>query len=104
MHVGRFGTDHAIPPEVSRFYPVAALLAMDRTTLTANLKPLERRVLVKIMVDPKDRRSRLLGLTDAGRALLKSAVPIWTRTHREIERLLADGSGDDLRAGLRALS
>src|SRR5947209_17992365 len=41
---------------------IAALLAMDRTTLTANLKPLERRGLVQVKVDPADRRSRSLVL------------------------------------------
>ena len=35
---------------------VASLLAMDRTTLTANLKPLERRGLVELAVDPEDRQ------------------------------------------------
>src|SRR5438128_9506101 len=34
--------------------PVADLLAMDRTTLTAALKPLERHGLVEIAVDPAD--------------------------------------------------
>src|SRR5580765_8442575 len=38
--------------------PVAALLAMDRTTLTAALKRLEARGLVRVMRDPADRRSR----------------------------------------------
>src|SRR5215470_7170580 len=42
---------------------VAAVLAMDRTTLTAALKPLERRGLVKVTVDPDDKRGRLLKLT-----------------------------------------
>src|SRR5215469_13636497 len=45
------------PPSIGS---VAALLAMDRTTLTANLKPLERRGLIEIGVDPDDRRGRLL--------------------------------------------
>src|SRR5580693_7064199 len=39
---------------------VASLLAMDRTTLTAALKPLERRSLVKITTNPTDRRARQL--------------------------------------------
>src|SRR3954468_4865287 len=39
---------------------VAALLAVDRTTLTANLKPLERRSLVAVIADPGDRRLRRL--------------------------------------------
>jgi DNA-binding MarR family transcriptional regulator len=89
------------PPSIGS---VAALLAMDRTTLTANLKPLERRGLVETAVDPADRRGRLLMLTEAGRMLLRSAVPIWKRTHEEIERLLAPEDADILRAGLRALS
>src|SRR6266481_9559963 len=53
---------------------VSALLAMDRTTLTANLKPLDRRGLVTVSVDDADRRSRRLTLTPAGRALLIAAL------------------------------
>src|ERR1700760_151276 len=67
---------------------VATLLGMDRTTLTAALKPLERRGLIRIAPDPADRRSRLLTLTEEGRALLASAVPIWETTHAEIESRL----------------
>jgi DNA-binding MarR family transcriptional regulator len=81
---------------------VAAVLAMDRTTVTANLKPLERRGLVQASVDPQDRRARRLQLTDQGRAVLAEAVPIWSRVHGEIERGLEDADG--LRAGLLALS
>ncbi len=83
---------------------VAALLAMDRTTLTANLKPLERRGLVTVSVDEKDRRNRLMTLTPAGRALLASAVPVWERTHEDIDRLITSSDPDTLRADLRALS
>jgi DNA-binding MarR family transcriptional regulator len=83
---------------------VAALLAMDRTTLTANLKPLERRGLVTVSVDEKDRRNRLMTLTPAGRALLASAVPVWKRTHEDIDRLITNSDPDTLRADLRALS
>ena len=83
---------------------VAALLAMDRTTLTANLKPLERRGLVTVSVDEKDRRNRLMTLTPAGRALLASAVPVWERTHEDIDRLITNSDPDTLRADLRALS
>ena len=89
------------PPSIGS---VAALLAMDRTTLTANLKPLERRGLVETSVDPADRRARLLTLTQAGRRLLQAAVPVWERTHEEAERLLAGTDAASLRAGLRALA
>src|ERR671929_1129273 len=53
-------------PEPPSIGAVAALLAMDRTTLTAALKPLERRGLVEVTADPADRRSRRLTLTPAG--------------------------------------
>src|SRR5674476_481618 len=68
-------------PEPPSIGSVATLLAMDRTTLTANLKPLERRGLLKIAVDKDDRRSRRLIITAAGRALLRKAYPVWKETH-----------------------
>jgi DNA-binding MarR family transcriptional regulator len=83
---------------------VASLLAMDRTTLTAALKLLERRGLVTVTIDPADRRSRLIALAPKGMRLLTRAVPIWERTHREIEGLLPDGDPNRLRSNLRVLS
>ncbi|HTQ81892.1 MAG TPA: MarR family transcriptional regulator [Pseudolabrys sp.] len=91
-------------PEAPTLGSVAALLAMDRTTLTANLKPLERRGLVEVAVDRDDKRSRRLVITEAGRALLRKAVPIWKKTHAQTERLIKRGTPDDLRAALMALS
>ncbi|HEX4037615.1 MAG TPA: MarR family transcriptional regulator [Acidobacteriaceae bacterium] len=76
---------------------------MDRTTLTAMLKPLERRGLVKVFVDPEDRRSRLLRLTAQGRNLLAHATPVWERTHAELEAGLGADEADRLRKDLRAL-
>jgi DNA-binding MarR family transcriptional regulator len=77
---------------------------MDRTTLTAALKPLERRGLLKIIVGKEDRRSRLLSLTAAGRALLAKALPVWKETHAAVDRELAPHSPDELRASLRKLA
>src|SRR5437763_17035155 len=91
-------------PEPASIGNVSSLLAMDRTTLTANLKPLERRGLVTVAADDADKRTRRLSLTPAGRALLSTAVPMWRRTHAEIDRLLTGSSPDRLRADLRALS
>ncbi len=88
------------PPAIG---PVARLLAMDRTTLTAALKPLERRGLVAIAADPADRRGRLLTLTAAGRKILAAAVPIWRKTHETIESDLPGLDAGRLRAALRAL-
>lgn len=91
-------------PEPPSMGPVASLLAMDRTTLTAALKPLERRGLVKVLKDPSDRRSRILKLTTDGQDLLASAVPAWERTHHEIEQQIPGKDPDDFRKSLRALS
>ena len=88
------------PPSVGA---IARLLGMDRTTLTANLKPLERQGLVESVVDEDDRRGRLLVLKNAGRKRLKAALPIWQATHAEAERLLPSGA-ESIRAGLRALT
>ena len=90
-------------PKPAGMGSVASLLAMDRTTLTAALKPLERRGLVKITADPEDRRSRLLILTPKGTRLLSSAMPIWESTHRELEALLGGDEPARLRKNLQAL-
>lgn len=90
-------------PEPPAMGEVAELLAMDRTTLTAMLKPLQRRGLVKVGVDPADKRSRRPALTGKGQALLAKAVPIWQRTHAELEENLR-GGGDRLRADLGMLA
>ena len=91
-------------PEPPGMAPVASLLGVDRTTLTAALKPLRRRGLVKIMADAADRRGRLMALTPKGRRLLARAVPIWRRTHSAVEALLPDGDPERLRKNLRAVS
>ena len=89
------------PPPIG---PVAQLLAMDRTTLTAALKPLERDGLVTIARDPEDGRNRLLALTEKGREVLAAAVPIWRNLHAVIEADLPELEPEALRGGLRALA
>jgi DNA-binding MarR family transcriptional regulator len=91
-------------PEPPTIGAVAELLAMDRTTLTAALKPLERRGLVKVSVDKEDKRSRRLTITTPGRALLAKAFPLWRETQAAIDRLVTGCRPDDLRHALRTLS
>ena len=91
-------------PEPPSIGSVASLLAMDRTTLTANLKPLERRGLLKVSVDRQDRRGRRLALTARGRALLDKAYLVWRRTHMDTERQLAGLSANTLRDALAKLA
>ena len=79
-------------PEPPTVTPVARLLAMDRTTLTAALKPLERAGLIEIAPDKEDRRSRRLILTERGHAVLLQALPVWRATHAALET--GAGSGE----------
>jgi DNA-binding MarR family transcriptional regulator len=91
-------------PDPPGMAAVASLLAMDRTTLTAVLKPLQRRCLIKVIADLRDRRSRLMTLTAKGRSALVRAIPVWQSTHLEVEALLHGGDSNRLRKNLRALS
>ncbi|MGO8025876.1 MarR family winged helix-turn-helix transcriptional regulator [Rhizobium leguminosarum] len=91
-------------PEPPPMGPVAALLAMDQTTLTAALKPLQRKGWVTVMENPRDRRGRLLSLTPEGKAALARALPIWESTHAMIDGKLSEGGAARLRQELQALS
>ena len=76
---------------------LAPFLAMDRTTLTALIKPLERRGLLEVAADAHDRRKRRVRLTASGHALLKRAYPLWREAHAALEQEFCDA------ATLRAL-
>ena len=72
-------------PEPPRISDLAPFLALDRTTLTAALKVLERRGLVVTAADPADKRTRRLSLTEEGRGLLKQALPAWRAAHDALD-------------------
>jgi DNA-binding MarR family transcriptional regulator len=91
-------------PDAPTISSVAALLGMDRTSLTAALKPLERRGLVMVQQNPNDKRSRVLRLTPAGRRLLVRAVPIWKAEHARLDAQLGAEDADRLRAMLSQIS
>ncbi len=87
-------------PQAPTIGTLSDFLAMDRTTLTAALKSLERRGLVAVVADERDKRARRLSLTAAGRDALASAVPIWRETHAALEEELTQGEADVLRMSL----
>lgn len=91
-------------PNPAAMGEVAALLAMDRTTLTAALKPLERRGLVQVTADPADRRCRRMQLTRTGMTLLAQALPVWESTHAALEAALGNADPVRFRTSLRAIS
>lgn len=67
---------------------LADKLIMDATTLSRNLRPLERRGLVAAEADREDARVRKLKLTPAGRATLDRAAAGWSAAQRQIEEAL----------------
>jgi DNA-binding MarR family transcriptional regulator len=105
--VGITGGQYSLLMSLNRPAPTitetAEFLAMDRTTLTAALKPLERRKLVAVKVDAEDRRLRRLELTPAGRAVLAKAYPLWCEAHGEIEEQVAPSGAGPLRNDLGRL-
>ena len=91
-------------PEMPSIGSVASLLATDRTTLTAAIKPLERRRLIKVVVHVDDKRRRLLKLTPDGRKVLARAIPLWLDAHAKVEATLGERKADVLRGSLAAFA
>lgn len=92
--------NQAEPPPIGRLAP---FLGMDPSTLTAAVKPLARRGLLTVEIDPEDRRSRRLRITPEGVTLMRQAVKVWWSTHAEVEATLGGDRAIALRAGLAAI-
>jgi len=91
-------------PEPPGMGAVAGVLGMDRTTLTAALKPLERNGLLEIIQDIEDRRSKRLRLMPEGHAVLTAALSAWRSAHAKLEQRLEKGQAKRLRQDLTALT
>lgn len=76
---------------------LADVLAMDGTTLSRNLRPLEKAGLVRMERLPADRRVRLALLTPAGQRMVEAALPLWTRAHERVVAALGTDAAVDLR-------
>lgn len=83
---------------------LAESMVMDATTLSRNLRPLERRGLVAAEVDRSDGRVRKLKLTPAGRTTLERAMTGWRAAQDQIAAALGADEMKSLNAALdRAL-
>lgn len=67
---------------------IAERLSMDRTTVTAALKPLQRRNLITVETPTLDRRCRNICITKNGLNVLKNAIPIWENVQKTINDLI----------------
>ena len=86
------------PPSQISITALARRLGLDRSTLGRNLRPLIKAGLV-VMEGGEDRRAHTLALTDAGRALLEKAIPLW----RDAQRHVSEKLGRDKTRALRAV-
>lgn len=68
---------------------IAESLVMDRTTLTRNLKPLEKMELIET-VPSVDRRSKAYALTDKGREVFNKALPHWEKAQKNMVKVLGE--------------
>lgn len=80
---------------------LAGRLAMDRTTLARDLRPLERRGLVSVSVG-SDRRVRMAALTRAGHRLVDEVRPLWKSVQRDVRTQLGPDRVTRLMDELRA--
>jgi DNA-binding MarR family transcriptional regulator len=98
-------TQRAILAQIGRSEPstvgeLAEALVMDSGALAHTLKPLERDGLVAVVVDPGDRRNRLITLTRRGRLKLAETDALWAKAQRGFEAAFGSANSKALRQGL----
>ena len=81
---------------------LASFLGMDRTTLTRNLKPLEKEGLISVGSEGRH-RSRTLEITKNGRSRLREALPLWERAQHALRQKLGDQAWVGVRRSLNRL-
>lgn len=84
----------------ARMQALGARLALDATTLSRNLRPLQAAGFVRLERLTSDRRVRLAVLTAAGERLLAEAVPLWRQAQARVAALVGAREADDLRGRL----
>ena len=88
----------------SAIQDLARLLVVDRSTLGHLLRPLERRGFVKLEVSEEDRRSRMVALTEAGKAAVANARPRWAAAQRRFESAFGKEPAVELRTVLKEIA
>lgn len=74
---------------------IAESLVMDRTTLTRNLKPLEKSGLIAT-VQTLDKRSKAYVLTEKGEQAVERCIPLWQQAQSSVVNSLGDETYEDI--------
>ncbi len=103
---GLRGTQFTILTALSISEPIsitdlAEELVMERTTLTRNLKPLEKEDLLQIIPNIHDRRSRQIKITKAGRKTQKMALPYWRKAQQQMVNFMGKSNSKQFISDLR---
>lgn len=83
---------------------LAMLLVMDRSTVGHLIRPLAVRGLVGVEVSQRDRRSRMVTLTDEGEAVMRRAQPLWADAERQFQKRFGEAAADGLRLVLKQVT
>jgi len=68
---------------------LAEFMVLDRTTLTRNLRPLEKQGMIKTNAG-EDRRTRMISLSKKGLNKLEKAIPLWERAQEQVKEYMGD--------------
>jgi DNA-binding MarR family transcriptional regulator len=106
--VGLRGTQFSILQKLSAhgemtISALADMIAMDRTTMASNLKPLAREGLVTVEPSAADRRARIVTLRPEGLSRMKAALPLWRAVQTRFEESFGADEAARLRATLEAV-
>ena len=105
--LGLRGTQFTFLAHAAAYGPItvtklADMMFTDRTTLGRNLQPLEKNGY--ITVEPgKDKRQRVVSLTDEGRSALAEALPVWKKTQQKMKQGLGMERWGNLMSSLSGL-
>jgi DNA-binding MarR family transcriptional regulator len=78
-------------------------MAMDRTTLSRNVQPLERDGLIRTGPVASDRRGKALRLTNAGKKRVQAGLKAWAQAQAQFESSFGTKRATELRALLRSV-
>lgn len=82
---------------------LAQRTGLDQSTLSRNLRMLEREGLIEIAVVESDLRRRAVWLTETGARRLEGAIPLWRKAHARLAKRLSPDLARRLAEGAEAL-
>ena len=89
LNIAQFGLmTHIAAAHDDTIGALAERCGLDQSTLSRNLRLLEREGLVEIVTAEKDLRRRAVWLTEKGACGLEAAMPVWRRAHAALAVLI----------------